>query len=129
MNTFEQTFTVTKPFDEAVDAVQKASAAKGFRVLHVHDIAATLAEKGFPRQPLKIIEVCNAKFASQVLEKDVKLALMLPCPISVYTDAGKTHISTMRPTALATFFPNAGVDGIAAEVEKIILEIMREASV
>ncbi len=127
MKQFEHTVESGKSFDEAVRAVEQKSAEKGFRVLHTHDVSATLAEKGFPRDPLKIVEVCNAKYASEVLKKDIKIALMLPCPISVHTEKGKTFISTMLPTVLADFYPNAGIQGIAAEVEKAVLAIVNEA--
>ncbi|HEX9002452.1 MAG TPA: DUF302 domain-containing protein, partial [Blastocatellia bacterium] len=63
MRTFEYTVTTNKSFEEAVEAIQRRAAENGFRVLHTHDVAATLAEKGFPREPLKIIEICNAKYA------------------------------------------------------------------
>ncbi len=127
MNEFEYTVTSSKTFPEAVEAVEKKTAEMGFRVLHTHDIAATLAEKGFPREPLKLVEICNAKYASRVLEKDVKLSLMLPCPISVYVQGGKTHISTLLPTSIAHFFPNAGIEGVAAEVETAVLNIVDAA--
>ena len=127
MKRFEQTVTTDKPFDEAVAAFQHKAAENGFRVLHTHDVAATLAEKGFPREPLKIIEICNAKYASQVLNKDVKISLMLPCPISVYVQEGKTHISTLLPTSIAEFFPQAGIEDLASEVEQIVLKIIEEA--
>lgn len=127
MNEFEYTVTSKKTFPQAVEAVEKKSAEMGFRVLHTHDIAATLAEKGFPREPLKLVEICNAKYASQVLEKDVKVSLMLPCPISVYVQSGKTHISTLLPTSIAHFFPNAGIEGVATEVEKAVLKIVEAA--
>lgn len=91
-------------------------------------MAATLAEKGFPRDPLKIVEVCNARYANEVLQKDISISLLLPCPISVYTEQGKTFISTMRPSLLAEFFPAAGVQTIAAEVEKKVLKIVAEAA-
>ena len=48
MNKFEYRATTNKSFPEAVEAVEKKTAEMGFRVLHTHDIAATLAEKGFP---------------------------------------------------------------------------------
>ena len=127
MKTFEKTISTSKSFDDAVAAIEKKTAEKGFRVLHTHDVAATLAEKGFTREPLKIIEICNAKYASQVLAKDVKLALMLPCPISVYVQGGKTQISTLLPTSIVEFFPTAGIETIAAEVEKAVLGIIEEA--
>ena len=127
MREFERTVISGKPFEEAVTAIEKKSAEKNFRVLHTHDVAATLAEKGFPREPLKIIEICNAKYASEVLKKDVKLSLMLPCPISVYVQDGKTYISTLLPSSIADFFPQARIEGLASEVEHIVLEIIEEA--
>lgn len=127
MTQVEYTVETRKPFAEAVKAVEEKAVAKGFGVLHTHDVAATLAAKGFHREPLKIIEVCNARYANQALEKDVRLALMLPCPISVYTERGKTFISTFRPSAIPCFFPQAGVEAIAAEVEKVVFEIVNEA--
>jgi uncharacterized protein (DUF302 family) len=127
MREFERTWTTGKPFEQAVAAVEAKAAENGFRVLHTHDVAATLAEKGFPREPLKIVEICNAKYASQVLSRDVKIALMLPCPISVYVREGKTHISTLLPGSMVEFFPNAGIESVAAEVERIVLKIIEEA--
>lgn len=82
MRTFERTVTTPKWFDQAVEA---KAAEKGLRVLHTHDVAATLAKKGYPREPLKIVEICNAPYASQVLARDVKISLMLPCTICVIT--------------------------------------------
>jgi len=127
MKPFEHTVTTEKRFEEAVLAIESKSAENGFRVLHTHDVAATLAEKGFPREPLKIIEICNARYASEVLNKDIKISLMLPCPISVYLQGGKTVISTLLPSSIATFFPRAGIDGVAAEVESIVLRIIEQA--
>ncbi len=128
MRGFEHTVTSRKSFDDAVAAVERIAAEKGFRVLHTHDVAATLAEKGFPREPLKIVEVCNAKYASQVLARDVKISLMLPCPISVYVEGGTTHLSTMLPTTISEFFPDAGIDEVAAQVERTVLEIVAESA-
>ena len=127
MKNFEYTVETGKDFDAAVAAIEQKSAESGFRVLHTHDVAATLAAKGFPREPLKIVEVCNARYASEVLKKDIKIALMLPCPISVYTAGGKTFISTMLPSVLADFYPQAGIEDIAAAVEKSVLGIINEA--
>jgi len=127
MEVFEKTISTNKSFDEAVAAVEKKTAEKGFQVLYTHNVAATLAEKGLAREPLKIIEICNAKDASQVLDKDVKLALMMPCPISVYVQGGKTQISTMLPTSIVEFFPKAGIKKIAVEMEKGVLGIIAEA--
>jgi uncharacterized protein (DUF302 family) len=127
MQKFDYTVETEKEFGRAVSAVETKAQEKGFRVLHTHDVQATLAEKGFQREPIKIIEVCNAKYASLVLEKDVKISLMLPCPISVYTSRGKTYISALKPRVMKDFYPQAKIDQIAEEVDRIITSIVDEA--
>ncbi|MEM7828216.1 MAG: DUF302 domain-containing protein, partial [Candidatus Aenigmatarchaeota archaeon] len=63
MEKFDYTVETQKSFDEAVAAIEAKSKEKGFGVLHIHDVKATLASKGFESAPLKIIEICNAKYA------------------------------------------------------------------
>lgn len=124
----DYTVQTEKPFADAVEAVQERAAANGFRVQFVHDVAATLAEKGFAREPVTIVEMCNAKHAAQVLAADVKIGLMLPCPVMVYAENDGVFISTMLPTLLASFFPEAGIEDVAHEVEEAILRIVDEAA-
>ena len=127
MQKFDYTVETKKSFNEAVAAIESKTQEKGFRVLHTHDVQATLAEKGFQREPLKIVEICNAKYASQVLEKDIKISLMLPCPISVYTEKGKTFISALRPKVMKDFYPDAKIEQQAEEVDRIVIAIIDEA--
>jgi uncharacterized protein (DUF302 family) len=127
MEKFDYTVETTKSVDEAVAAIETKAAEKGFRVLHVHDVQATLAAKGFETEPMKIVEVCNAKFASQVLAKDKKISLMLPCPISVFVEAGKTYISALKPRVIADYYPDANIESIATEVERVVLALVDEA--
>jgi len=125
----EMSYTVAtdRPFDEAVAAVEAETAARGFRVLHVHDVQATLKEKGFEREPMKIIEICNAKYANRVLTSDIGIGLFLPCKINVYTKGGRTYISALRPTLLASFFPGAPLGETPAEVDQIVRDIVDAA--
>jgi uncharacterized protein (DUF302 family) len=127
MEKFDYTVATTKNVDEAVATIEAKSKEKGFSVLHIHDVSATLEGKGFHREPLKIIEICNAKYASQVLEKDIKISLMLPCPISVYEEKGKTFISTLKPKVIADFYPEADIRALADEVDRIVLSIVDES--
>ncbi len=127
MKNFEYTVRSGKTFDAAVDAVEQRAAEKGFSVLHTHDFAGTLAKKGFQRDPLKVVEICNARYANEALKKDVSVALMLPCPIAVYVKDGTTFISTMRPSVLSDLYPDAALGDIAHAVEKTVLEIIEDA--
>jgi uncharacterized protein (DUF302 family) len=112
---FEMPVESPRSFDDTVKAIEQKASEKGFRVLHTHDVAATLAENG-------------AGYANAVLEKNVKVSLMLPCPISVYEHEGKTFISALLPSRIADFIPGAGTEPIANEVEKVVLAIVREAT-
>ena len=124
----DYTVRTDKGFDQAVDAVVQATTDAGFRVLFVHDVAATLAEKGFDRERVSIVELCNAKFASQVLAADVKIGLMLPCPIMVYAEEGRVFITTMRPTLIGGFFPDVDISGVATQVEAVLIGIIDTAA-
>lgn len=124
----DYTVTTGNVFDQAVEAVKQETADAGFRVLFVHDVAATLAEKGFQRERVSIVEMCNAKYASQVLAADVKIGLMLPCPIMVYAEKGEVFISTMRPSLIKDFFPNADIAAVAQQVEDALIGIIDRAA-
>ncbi|MEK7539596.1 MAG: DUF302 domain-containing protein [Patescibacteria group bacterium] len=125
---FDYTTITAKTFDETVQSAQDEIAKAGMRVLYVHDVQKTLAEKGFQREPFKIVEFCNAKFANEFLNKDIKIGLCLPCKINVYTKDRQTFISGMRPIVLSQFFPQADLGERPKEIDQIIQNIINKAS-
>jgi uncharacterized protein (DUF302 family) len=124
----DYTVPTAKTSADAIQAVVDAAQLHNFRVSFVHDVAKTLSERGFEREPLSIVEMCNAKFASEVLAEDVLIGLMLPCPVMVYEEDGDVLISTMRPTLMGTLFPDAEIADIAADVEERLFAIVEEAA-
>ena len=124
---FDYTKTTNKTFDEAVQSVQDEIAKALMRVLYVHDVQKTLDEKGFKREPFKIIEFCSAKYANEFLNLDIKIGLCLPCKINVYTKDGVTFISGMRPIVLPHFFPEADFGERPKEIDQIIQGIINNA--
>lgn len=125
MDTFEYTVSTKKNFDFAVDAIVNETEKAGFRVLYIHDVQDTLFKKGFTIKPLKIVEICNAKNAYAAIEKNIALALILPCKINVYLKGGKVFISALRPTVIKEIFPTHDIDYLLTEVDekmKIIVE-------
>jgi len=119
--------TSAKPFDIVVANLERLSPESQFRVLHVHDVKATLAEKGFERGPLKIIEICNAGFANQALGINVDVALFMPCKFSVYEAGGKTHVVLGRPTLISQMLAGPELEKLAADVEERLKKIMQAA--
>ena len=124
---FDYTVTTIKTFDEAVLSVQDEIAKAVVPVSDVDDVEKTLGEKGFAREPFKIIEFCSAKFANEFLNKDIKIGLCLPCKINVYTKDGETFISGMRPIVLTQFFPQADLGERPKEIDQIIQNIINNA--
>ena len=134
---FDYTIITTKNFNDAVQSVQDEVTKAGMRVLYVHDVQKSLSEKGFERESFKIIEFCNAKFANEFLNKDIKIGLCLPCKINVYikdvpasaeASVGKqTFISGMRPLVLLQFFPQADLGERPKEIDQIIQNIINNA--
>jgi uncharacterized protein (DUF302 family) len=120
----DYTIKSSKTFDQAVDAVREGAKSQGFGVLHIHDVQATLAAKGLARGPLKIIEVCHPRHAFDVLAKDPKISLMLPCPISVYIDGETTTVCALKPALMGAFYPKAGISETAAAVDAAIRAIV-----
>lgn len=124
---FDYTITTLKTFDEAVLRVQDEITKAGMRVLFVHDIQKSLVEKGFSRDPFKIVEFCNAKYANEFLNADIKIGLCMPCKINVYVKDGEIFISGMRPIVLSQFFPHAGLGEMPKEIDQIIQDIIDNA--
>ena len=123
----DYTINTTKSFTEAVLSVEEEISKAGMRVLYVHDVQKTLDEKGFKREPFKIVEFCNAKLASEFLDIDIKIGLCLPCKINVYIKDGQTFISGMRPIVLQQFFPQANLGEKPNEIDQIIKNIINNA--
>jgi uncharacterized protein (DUF302 family) len=127
-NDMKYTLESSKSFDTVVENLEKQVPEHKFRVLAVHDVQNTLAEKGIQRGPLKIVEVCNAVFAHEATQKSIDAAMFMPCRYTVYTEGDKTVVNLMRPSMISEMLPDAGLEDLADQVETTLKKIM-EASV
>lgn len=107
-------------------AVQK----HGFGVLHVHDLEATLARKGYPLGAhCQVFDVCNPQHAAHVLQRDMRVNMALPCRISVFQEHGATKIGTILPTAtLGMLSADRELAEVAATVEATVKAIIEDAA-
>ncbi|MBN8735843.1 MAG: DUF302 domain-containing protein [Xanthomonadales bacterium] len=118
-----------KPFDQAVTDLDAAVRRHQFGVLHVHDIGATLRSKGQPFEgECKVFEVCNPRQAAKVIGSDLRLNMVLPCRISVYTEAGETRIGMIEPERmLGVLSDDPALDAIARGVGESTRRMIDEA--
>jgi uncharacterized protein (DUF302 family) len=118
-----------KSFSQASIDLETAVKHHGFGVLHVHDLGATLRSKGIVfEEDCKIFEVCNPGQAAKVMTIDMRLNMVLPCRISVFTERGKTKIGLIKPVQmLSALSQDATLVQVAKEVEEKTIQMVDEA--
>jgi uncharacterized protein (DUF302 family) len=112
----------SKGFDETIEAVERSVALHGFAVDQCHDIQGRLHAKGFPIKPLVIFEIAPVGQA-----KDSAMSLIMPCRIHIYEDEGRVIVAALRPTLFTAVFPEHQIDEIAAEIERVIVQVVDSA--
>jgi uncharacterized protein (DUF302 family) len=117
----------SKGFEETAAAVEAKSKEKGFNILAVRDVKAAFRSKGFSRDRIKVIELCSANYVDHALAKDLRMSLVLPCPVIVYMRAGKTYICMPRRRTLADCYRAPGTAEIADDIDRIVTTIVDEA--
>ena len=119
----------TGTVDDVVKNIEEAAAANQFGVLGVHDLKQKMNAKGVEFGcECRVVEVCNPKKAKSVLEADMSISNALPCRISVYEEAGKVKISTLKPTAILGLFGQPQLEPVAREVEETMIRIIDAVS-
>jgi uncharacterized protein (DUF302 family) len=118
-----------RSLSEIERGLQESAARQQFGILAVHDLQETLKKKGVDlAMECRVYEVCNPHQAKKVLEADGAMSTALPCRISVYGAKGEYTLATMRPTELLKAFSLPGVEGVAKEVEAVIVRMMQDAA-
>ena len=121
--------TTDMTVSDTAAALQAAVQANHFGVMQIHNLKETMAKKGVEFAPeCLIFEVCQPQQAKNVLEQDMSVSTALPCRISVYEEAGKTVLATLKPTTLLALFNVPQLAPVAQEVEDTIVKIMQEAA-
>ncbi len=122
-------YTTRKPLETVSKDLEAAITANGFSNLGVHDLQAKLAAKGLALdRACRVYEVCNARQAKTVLEKDITIATALPCRIALYEKGDHVELSTIEPTMLLGMFNRPELAPVARDVEETLKRIMATAA-
>ncbi|MCC0007044.1 MAG: DUF302 domain-containing protein [Hyphomicrobiaceae bacterium] len=110
--------TVTKTYEEALDAVTEALKGEGFGVLTEIDVRETLKKKldvDFPKY--KILGACNPPLALKALTAENQVGVLLPCNVVVQEHKdGRVEVSAMDPAGAMAMVGNTELDAIATDV-------------
>lgn len=132
MTAYGMTTTVRGSRDGIREKVEAALKNEGFGILTRIDMRSTLKEKiGVEIEPYEILGACNPSFASQALEVDRNIGLLLPCNV-VLRDVGgdvegAIEVSILDPEAmfgLAGANVQEGLAGLVADVKARLNRVM-----
>jgi len=116
-------------FDQTMEKLSEIILKGGWNISVILDLQAALNKSDIAVLPVKVMEVCNPKLASRILQdSDTRVySSMLPCKISVYTkDDEKTYLSILNSGAFASQIGGV-VENVMTEafsqVEKFIHQV------
>jgi len=110
--------SVSGSMSDVKNRVTEALQKEGFGILTEIDVAATLKKKlDIDRNPYLILGACNPALASQALDADPDIGLLLPCNVVVREeDNGSITVGFMDPAAVLGLVDREGVAELAADV-------------
>lgn len=117
----EESVVVTEPFDEVLAKVKAALAESGFGVLTEIDVQATLKEKLDKTVPRNvIIGACNPNLASQALDAEPKIGVLLPCNVVVRDGDNGVIVEALDPGLMASLTGNEDLSPISDEARRLL---------
>jgi uncharacterized protein (DUF302 family) len=117
-----------KSFYEATVDLEAVIPRLGFVILGARDLGAILRGKGIDLDDeCKVFDVGNYRQMEKMLAADVRLGLVLPWRISVFTENGATRIGLIRPAPmLAALCADARLSRLAREADEKAIQIVDE---
>jgi uncharacterized protein (DUF302 family) len=115
------------PFAEPVDQTRKLLQEAGYGVLCEIDVKAKLEEKlGVEREPYVILGACNPSLASEGLDTEPNLGVLLPCNVVVYEHEGRTLVAAVEPERMLSIVGNEELGPIAKRVREDLGRVVEE---
>ncbi|MCW2667392.1 MAG: hypothetical protein JWN57_2354 [Frankiales bacterium] len=103
-------------FADAVSRVRETLAEQGFGVLTEIDVQATMKAKlDVDVAPYLILGACNPPLAHQALAAAPEIGLLLPCNVTVRTDAGGTVVQAMDPQLMVDVVDRPELQAVASQ--------------
>lgn len=117
-----------KSFSNTEKKVRELLQLQGFGVLTEIDSQAIFKNKlGIDFRPYKILGACNPGFAHEVIEKDDKVGVMLPCNVCIQ-QKNETEIEVFAVNPLVAMKPvNAeGLEKFADKVYERLTNVLNQ---
>lgn len=94
-----------KTIDETVDALKEAIESTGWNCPMVRDMNASMAKENVNFEaPIRVVELCNANYANQVLSTNPEVSTLMPCAWGVYKKGNEVMITGMNMGLMGKMF-------------------------
>lgn len=119
---FTLSTTLSRPYDEAVEAVRAALQEQGFGILTEIDLKATLKAKiDVDVAPQVILGACRPALAYEAMTAEPAIAAVLPCNVVVRAvDDATTIVEAFDPDAMMGLADNEALHSVAADAKQRI---------
>lgn len=119
--------THPSPYDveETCLRLHRSIEANGWNCPAVRDMNQAMAQQGVEMDaPVRIVELCNATYAKEVLRTNPEMSTMMPCAFGVYRKDGRVYVTGLNTGLMGNMFGGnvAAVmgDRVAADEQKIL---------
>ena len=116
--------------EETCNQLELAIKANGWESPGIRDMNKAIGKHGFSlSRNVKIVELCKAEYARDVLSTNPEVSTLMPCAWGVYQgDDGRVHISGMNMGLMAKIFggniAHVMGDFVAAEEHRILEDVL-----
>ncbi len=128
MKDFSLKYKSKKSVNEVTTTIKNEIEKSGFKVLNELDLSEKISSAlDIDYDDYVILEVCNPKFAQEILSQKKSAGVFLPCKIALYQDGNETKIEFQKPTFISTFFYSKPIESITDKIETILNEVIKTA--
>ena len=125
MKKFWYTKEVETSFSKTLTNIDSALAEEWFWVLSRIDIQSKLKEKlDKDIDEYMILGACNPWLASELMDEEYEIWLLLPCNIIVYRQEWNIFVSALMPTTAMNMIYNNTVKDVAKKAEKKLKKVI-----
>ena len=111
-------------------AIETGLDGENMNLVGTLDVQKGLKARGIEsKSPYVIYEVCNLVLGAKILKSTPEFGAFAPCKIILYEKNGKLNLLTYLPTYALRYFPkNAESRKVAAELDSMIIHVMKQAA-
>ncbi|MCB2153512.1 DUF302 domain-containing protein [bacterium] len=91
--------------DETCTRLTESIEANGWSSPAVRNMNNAMSKEGVQMEsPVRIVELCKAEYAREVLQSNPEVATLMPCAFAVYENQGKVYVSGMNTGLMGKMF-------------------------